>query len=334
MKIAIFNTKSYDREYLEMANDCKHQLKYLKPELTSDTAGLARGYDGVCAFVNDNIDKDTIQALSDLNIKLIALRCAGFNQVDLEAAQKKGITILRVPAYSPQAVAEHAVALIMALNRKTHKAYNRVREGNFSLEKLMGFDVHNKTIGVVGTGKIGQAFINIMSGFGCKIMAFDHYPNKEMQNKGVEYVELKELFRKSDIISLHCPLTPETYQIINKNTLDQMKKGTMLINTSRGKLINSEDVIEALKSEKLGYLGIDVYSQEENIFFKDLSEQIIYDDAIMRLITFPNVLITSHQAFFTTDALTQIAQTTIQNITDFENGTPSKNEINAEMVKK
>ena len=334
MKIAVFNTKSYDREYLDKANECHHQLKYLKPELTADTASLARGYDGVSAFVNDNIDKDTIQALSDLNIKLIALRCAGFNQVDLEAAQEKDIKILRVPAYSPQAVAEHAVALIMTLNRKTHKAYNRVREGNFSLEKLMGFDVHNKTIGVIGTGKIGQAFVNIMSGFGCKVLAFDHYPNQELINKGVMYVDLPELFSQSDIISLHCPLTPETYQIINKNTLNQMKRGAMLINTSRGKLINSEDVIEALKSEKLGYLGIDVYSQEENIFFKDLSEQIIFDDTIMRLITFPNVLITSHQAFFTTDALTQIAETTIQNISDFEKGISSKNEINAEMVKK
>ncbi|MBN1183014.1 MAG: 2-hydroxyacid dehydrogenase [Bacteroidales bacterium] len=334
MKIAVFNTKSYDREYLDAANNSKHELKYLKPELTSDTAGLAKGYDGICAFVNDNIDRDTIQALSDLNIKLIALRCAGFNQVDLEAAQEKKITVLRVPAYSPQAVAEHAVALIMALNRKTHKAYNRVREGNFSLERLMGFDVHNKIIGVIGTGRIGLGFINIMMGFGCEILAFDHHPNEDLIKRGVKYVTLPELFNQSDIVSLHCPLTPETYHLINKNTLNQMKKGAMLINTSRGKLINSEDVIDALKSEQLGYLGIDVYSQEENLFFKDLSEQIIFDDTIMRLITFPNVLITSHQAFFTTDALTQIAQTTIQNISDFEMGIQSKNEINATMVKR
>lgn len=334
MKIAVFNTKSYDKEYLNKANETTHHdFKYFTPELSSDTANLAKGYDGVCAFVNDNIDRATLKILAENHSKLLALRCAGFNQVDLEAAQEYEITILRVPAYSPHAVAEHAVALIMTLNRKTHKAYNRVKEANFSLERLMGFDIYGTTVGVIGTGRIGAAFSTIMQGFGCKILAFDHYQNEMLKKKGVKYVSLHELLNRSNIVSLHCPLTPETYHIINEKSLKQMKQGAMLINTSRGKLINSEDVINALKSGKLGYLGIDVYAQEETLFFKDLSERIIEDDTIMRLITFPNVLITAHQAFFTTEALTQIAETTIQNINDYENGIRSKNEINAEMVK-
>jgi D-lactate dehydrogenase len=321
MKVAVFSTKSYDKEYLDKANfENKHELVYFESSLKQKTALLAENYDAVCIFVNDTITKEVIESLITLKVKLIVLRCAGFNNVDIESACNNNIIVLRVPAYSPTAVAEHAIALILTLNRKTHKAYNRVREGNFSIERLIGFELSGKTVGVVGTGRIGTAFAIIMTGFGCKVVACDKYPNNALKDTVVNYYPLDEVFKMSDIISLHCPLTPETNHLINKSSLSLMKKGVMLINTSRGKLIDTDAAIESLKEGQLGYLGIDVYEQEEKLFFKDLSEIIILDDKISRLMTFPNVLITSHQAYFTDIALTQIAQTTIQNLTDFENG--------------
>jgi len=333
MRVAIFSTKQYDREYLDKANE-SHELVYFESSLSLKAIKLAEGFDAVCVFVNDPITRDVVDALSALSIRLIVLRCAGFNNVDIEETVRNHITVLRVPAYSPNAVAEHAVALILTLNRKTHKAYNRVREGNFSIERLAGFDIAGKTTGIIGTGKIGATFAGIMKGFGSKIIAHDLYPNKELISEGIEYLSLEEVFTRSDIISLHCPLTPETNQMINRNTLKLMKKGAMLINTSRGKLVDTEAVIDALKEGRLGYLGIDVYEQEEKLFFKDLSEIIITDDKISRLMTFPNVLVTAHQAYFTENALTQIARVTIQNITDFETGSFNRqNEVTIEMIK-
>jgi D-lactate dehydrogenase len=319
MKVAVFSTKTYDKEYLDKANeDNRHDLVYFESSLKPKTVKLAENFDAVCVFVNDMITKEVIESLVSLQIKLIVLRCAGFNNVDIESACNNNIKVLRVPAYSPNAVAEHAVALIMTLNRKTHKAYNRVREGNFSIERLLGFELSGKTVGVIGTGRIGAAFANIMKGFGCKVLAYDVYPDKELMKNSIQYLPLYEVLKMSDILSLHCPLTPETNRMINKDSLNLMKKGVMLINTSRGKLIDTDAAIEALKEGLLGYLGIDVYEQEEKLFFKDLSEIIILDDKISRLMTFPNVLVTAHQAYFTDNALTQIANTTIRNLTDYE----------------
>lgn len=331
-KIAFFSTQPYDREHFEKLTT-HHKLEFFETRLGIKTVNLAQGYDGVCVFVNDKIDAQVIDQLKTMNVKLVALRCAGFNNVDLKAARKAGIRVMRVPAYSPEAVAEHAVALIMALARKTHKAYNRVREGNFSLVKLNGFVLHGKTIGVLGTGKIGQAFCRIMQGFGMHILAFDKYPSPEMQAMGVEYVSLEDLLSQSQIVSLHCPLTPETHHIINTQSLAQMKTGAMLINTSRGKLIDTAAVIDALKDQKLGSLGIDVYEQEEKLFFRDLSEQIIRDDQISRLMGFPNVLVTAHQGFFTEESMEEIAHTTLQNFNDFEAGNKSENEVSCELIK-
>jgi D-lactate dehydrogenase len=330
MKVAVFSTKSYDKEWLDRFNTGdNHLLTYFDAGLNADTAALAKGYDCVCLFVNDKAGKETIEKLSANGVKLIALRCAGFNNVDLEATAKANIRVVRVPAYSPEAVAEHAVALILTLNRKTHKAYNRVRESNFSLENLAGFNLHGKTVGVIGTGKIGQAFCRIMIGFGCKVIALDTMPSEEMKKAGVDYRSLGDILQQSDIISLHCPLVPETYHLLDKKAFSQMKKGAMLINSSRGAVINTQDAIDALKEEQLGYLGIDVYEQEEKLFFKDLSEKILPDDMIARLIAFPNVLITSHQGFFTKEALEQIATVTLKNISDFEKGLLLENEIHA-----
>ncbi len=335
MKVAVFSTKSYDREWLDRVNkDSKHQLTYFDASLNADTTNLVLGFDSVCIFVNDKIDKETIEQLAKNNIKLIALRCAGFNNVDITAATERNIKVVRVPAYSPQAVAEHAVALILTLNRKTHKAYNRVRENNFSLEKLMGFNLHNKTVGVIGTGKIGAVFCGIMQGFGCNVIAYDINESEELKQKGVQYKTFSELLSESDIISLHCPLTPDTRHLIDKKAFAQIKKGAMIINTSRGAVINSSDAIDALKTGKLGYLGIDAYEQEENLFFKDLSESIIQDDTILRLMSFHNVLITAHQGFFTHEAMEQIATTTLQNLTNFENGLSTENEVRLEQIKK
>jgi D-lactate dehydrogenase len=335
MKVSVFSTKVYDKEYLDNANeDHRHELVYYESSLNVKTVKLAEGFDAVCVFVNDQLTGEVIEALAAMNIRLIVLRCAGFNNVDIESAFRHNISVVRVPAYSPHAVAEHAVALIMTLNRKTHKAYNRVREGNFSIERLAGFDIAGRTTGVIGTGKIGATFARIMQGFGCRVVAYDLYPNTELLSAGVQYLPLDEVFKISDIISLHCPLTPETFQIINRHNLKLMKKGAMLINTSRGKLVDTEAVIDALQAGRLGYLGIDVYEQEENLFFKDLSEIIIPDEKISRLMAFPNVLVTAHQAYFTDNALKQIAHTTLQNMTDFEEGKVNKgNEVRMEVIK-
>ena len=335
MKIAFFSSKSYDQKYFNAANENRdHELSFFEVSLKPSSAKLASGFDAVCAFVNDRINEETMKLLHDENIKLILLRCAGFNNVDLEAADTYGIRIMRVPAYSPHAVAEHAVALILSLNRKIHKAYNRVRDNNFSLERLAGFDLNDKTVGVIGTGNIGIEFSRIMQGFGCKVIAFDVRKNEKVEKMGVEYVELETLFKTSDIVSLHCPLTPDTHHIINNDSLQTMKKGAMLINTSRGKLINTPDVIQSLATRHLGYLGIDVYAEEEKIFFKDLSEKIIDDEMISRLLTFPNVLITAHQGFLTHEALVEIADTTLDNAEDFAAGRSSDNEVGIEKVKK
>lgn len=319
MKIAFFSTKSYDREFFDRYVST-HEIIYFEAPLNIQTVNLAAGCNAVCVFVNDKLDKGVIRELKTQGVKLIALRCAGFNNVDLIAAKENAIKVVRVPAYSPHAVAEHAVALIMTLNRKTHKAFNRVREGNFSLERLTGFDLYGKTVGVIGTGKIGQGFCDIMLGFGCKVLAFDLLAHRPTEAKGVQYVPLIDLFNEADIISLHCPLNEQTAHIINKQTLAMMKDGVMLINTSRGGLIDTAAVIDALKTGHIGYLGLDVYEQEEKLFFNDLSESIIQDEIIMQLISFPNVLITSHQGFFTEEALTQIAMITLKNIDDFEAG--------------
>jgi len=328
MKIALFSSKSYDREYFEKFNGSgNHEITYYEAPLNSDTVNLVQGYDAVCVFVNDKIDRPTLEKLSEHHIGLVALRCAGFNNVDLKAAKELDITVVRVPAYSPEAVAEHAVALILTLNRKTHKAYNRIRENNFSLEKLTGFNLAGKTVGVIGTGQIGAAFCRIMLGFGCNVIANDVYESTELNNAGVEYTSFNKLLEHSDIISLHCPLTPDTHHLFNKKAFKKMKKGAMLINTGRGALIKTKDAIEALKTEKLGHLGIDVYEQEEKLFFRDLSEMIIPDDLISRLMSFHNVLITAHQGFFTREALEEIATTTLQNITDFEQGKSMENEV-------
>lgn len=322
MKVAVFSTKSYDKEYLDRANEGnQHELVYFESTLGGKTVRLAENFDSICVFVNDSLTREVIESLAGFNIRAIVLRCAGFNNVDIESASRNNIKVLRVPAYSPNAVAEHAVALILTLSRKTHKAYNRVREGNFTIERLTGIELAGRTAGVIGTGRIGAAFAAIMKGFGCEVIAYDIFPNRALMDSGVKYLSLEEVFRLSDIISLHCPLTPETNRLINKNTLDIMKKGVMLINTSRGKLIDTDAAIESLKEGRLGYLGIDVYEQEEKLFFKDLSEILILDDKILRLMTFPNVLVTAHQAYFTDKALTQIADTTIRNFTDLEKDT-------------
>ncbi len=328
MKIAFFNTKSYDQKYFDQAiKDTDIEMTYFDGTLNCESIELTKGFDGVCVFVNDQPDADVIKKLAEYGTRLIALRSAGFNNVDLEAAEKHNVKVVRVPAYSPNAVAEHAIALILTLNRKTHKAYNRVRESNFSLERLTGFNLEGKTVGVIGTGKIGAVFCQIMQGFGCQVLGEDPYQKEELERAGVKYVDKEEILKKSDIISLHCPLTPESKHLISKDTIDQMKPGVMLINTSRGALINTKDAIEGLKDGKIGYLGIDVYEQEEELFFRDLSENIIQDETIMRLMSFPNVLITSHQAFFTHEAMEQIASTTIKNILDFKANKPLKNEV-------
>lgn len=326
MKTAFFSTKPYDKEYFEKYNE-SHSLTFFDVSLSESSVKLAEGFDAICVFVNDKVNATVIEKLAIFGIKIIALRCAGFNNIDIEAAKRANIAVVRVPAYSPHAVAEHAVALILTLNRKTHKAYNRVREGNFSLEKLIGFDLYQKTVGVIGTGKIGEAFARIMLGFGCKVLAYDISENPELVNAGVKYCSLNDIFERSDIISLHCPLNEKTLHLIDSQVIEKMKTGAMLINTSRGALIDTQAVIDALKSKKLGYLGLDVYEQEANIFFNDLSEEILVDDTLARLMSFPNVLITSHQGFLTEEALTQIAVVTLNNITTFEQGNKSGNEV-------
>lgn len=336
MKVAFFSSKSYDQEYFEKVNKSYgHELHFFETRLDPQTVKLAKNFDAICVFVNDKVDNRTLKKMKNQDIGLLTLRCAGFNNVDLEAAEKNGVTVLRVPAYSPEAVAEHALALILTLNRKTHKSYNRVREGNFSLERLIGFNISGKTVGIIGTGAIGKAFIKLLKGFDTTIKAHDPYPNEDLKKQGIAYVSLEELLSQCDIISLHCPLTPETHRMINAQSLKHIKQGAMLINTSRGKLIDTEAVIDSLRDKRLGSLGIDVYAEEEKLFFKDLSEMIIDDDTISRLISLPNVLITAHQAFLTREALEQIAETTLQNITDYIEGTINQeNQVSTEQHQK
>ncbi|TVU92189.1 2-hydroxyacid dehydrogenase [Vreelandella titanicae] len=320
MRIAVFSAKTYDRTFLTRANSGqRHHLSFFEARLTEDTATLANGFDAVCAFVNDCLDATVLEQLHNGGTRLVALRSAGFNHVDLAAAERLGITVVRVPAYSPYAVAEHAVALVLSLNRMTYRAYNRVREGNFALDGLLGFDLHGKTVGIIGTGHIGLIFADIMHGFGCRVVASDPFPSPDAKSF-VEYVPLATLFASADIISLHCPLTPETHHLIDANAIAQMKEGVMIINTGRGRVVDTQAVIAGLKSGKIGRLGLDVYEEEEQLFFEDLSQGVIDDDQFMRLTTFHNVLITGHQAFFTAEALTNIAETTLANIDAFESG--------------
>ena len=328
MKVAVFSTQYYERDYLNKYNcEDKHQLTYFDASLNEETVTLTKGFNAVCIQVTDKLNANVIKQLSQSGIKLIDLRSAGYDNVDLEAATKNKIKVMRVPAYSPQAIAEHATALILTLDRKTHKAYNRVRENNFSLQNLMGFNLYGKTIGVIGTGEIGTAFCSIMLGFGCKVLANDIKKSKILLQKGVEYVSFEKLLETADIISIHCPLTETTHHLFDSTAFSKVKKGMMLINTSRGAIIDTKAAIAALKTAKIGYLGIDVYEGEENIFSKDLSNTVIKDDQIERLMSFNNVLITPHQAFFTEEALDEIARITISNFNSFENKTTTSNEV-------
>lgn len=334
MRLAIFDTHRYDREIFTKANEgFGHDLVFFEPRLFSETASLAKGFPAVCSFVHDRIDPETLRILKNGGVQLIALRSAGFNHVDLVAAKELVVKIVRVPAYSPHAVAEHAIALVLALNRKLYRAYNRVREANFSLEGLMGFDLFGKTVGILGTGKIGAAVIKIFHGLGCRILCYDlNHDSQLVTQYGVHYVGLDSLYRDSDILSLHLPLTPETQHLINKGAIAKMKQGVILINTGRGGLIDTPALINGLKSGRIGAAGLDVYEEEDNIFYRDLSDQVLQDDVLARLLTFPNVLITSHQGYFTREALIQIAQTTLQNVSSFEKGGTLKNEVSTEKI--
>ena len=327
MNIAVYSSKAYDKEFLQKENTAAYQFSFFEPHLSESTVPLAAGHEVVCVFVNDMVNAAVVVALAKLGVKLLALRCAGYNNVDLKACKENNITVVRVPAYSPYSVAEHTVGLMLTLNRKIHRAYNRVKEGNFSLEGLMGFDMHQRTIGIVGTGKIGMITAKILQGFNTEILYYDLQPNAACDALGMKYMPLDKLFATSDIISLHCPLTPATQHLINKNAIDQMKAGVMLVNTSRGALIDTKAVIDGLKSGKIGYLALDVYEEEADLFFEDLSDKVIADEVFSRLLTFPNVLVTGHQAFFTQEAMTGIARTTLQNIADFEQGKSLANQV-------
>lgn len=309
-KVAFFSSQKYDREAFKRSLPIDMEVEFFDAKLSSKTVNLASGFSAVCCFVNDNLDRETLIKLNELNINFIALRCAGFNNVDLKAAKELGVQVARVPAYSPEAVAEHCMSLILTLSRKTHKAYNRVKENNFDLNGLLGFNIHRKTIGVIGLGKIGKAFLRIANGFGATVIFHDPY---ESSSDG-EKVSLEELFLRSDIIALHCPLNESTHHIIDENSLKMMKDGVMIINTSRGGLLDTKACISGLKAKKIGFLGLDVYEQESELFFQDLSCEIVEDDLFQRLLTFPNVLITGHQGFFTKEALAEIVDTTYLNI--------------------
>jgi D-lactate dehydrogenase len=316
--IAFYDSKAYEIDFFEkQSKKTGIKFKYFNNRLNRDTVAMSKGFDGICGFVNDDFSEQVINSLSEFNIPFVALRCAGYNNVNLKAAYKR-IHFVRVPEYSPSAVAEHALALILTLNRKTHKAYYRTRDNNFNINGLLGFDLKGKTIGVIGTGKIGKTFIKMLSGFGVEILAYDIYPNAEFANDyRIKYVDLDDLFRCSDIISLHCPLTPENMYMINAESIEIMRDGVMLINTGRGKLINTKDMIEGLKTGKIGYAGLDVYEEETEYFFEDYSSSVVTDDVLARLLTFSNVLITSHQGFFTKEALSEIASVTCNNIISF-----------------
>ena len=328
IKIAFFDTKEYDKDLFDEYNKkYGYEITYLESKLNSETAPLARGFDVVCIFVNDVVDEKTINILKECNVKLIALRCAGFNNVDIKKLGE-GLTAVRVPEYSPYAVAEHAVALLLSIDRKIYKAYQRTRKYNFTLNGLLGFDIHGKTVGVVGAGKIGRAFINIINGFGCRVIAYDKFEDeKTAKEMNFEYVDLDKLYKESDIISLHCPLTDENYKMINEEALSKMKDGVVLINTSRGKLIDTKSLIQKLKEEKIGGLGLDVYEDEEEFFLNDMSNSYIRDEELSVLLTMPNVVVTSHQAFFTKEALNKIALDTCENIKEFFETGDCKNKV-------
>lgn len=334
MKIAIFATKGYDKTSLPKANEkYGHELVFFEPRLNQDTTPLAQGFEGVCVFVNDDVDAETIKRLAYGGTKIICTRSAGYNQINLEAAEAHGITVARVPAYSPHAVSEFTLGLILTLGRKIHRAYNRVREHNFELDGLQGFELNQKTVGVIGTGRIGATVIQNLKGFGPRILAYDAYPNEEVA-KIAEYCDdVQTLARESDIITLHVPLTPETYHIINEDTIPMLKDGVFIINTSRGALLDTPAVVEGLKSGKIGNLAMDVYEEEEDLFFQDLSSMVIRDDVFSRLLTFPNVLVTGHQAFLTDRALDAIAETTMGNFTEFEQTGVCQNAVTQAQVK-
>lgn len=328
MRVAVFSAKPYDVTFLTAANrERGHDLQFLEARLLRATAGLAAGSPAVCPFVNDVVDAEVLTRLAAQGTRLVALRSAGYNNVDLAAAARFGVTVTRVPAYSPHAVAEHTITLILALNRKVHRAWARVREGNFSLDGLLGFDLAGRTAGVVGTGKIGVVVVRILAGFGCRVLAFDPMPSPECLALGASYVSLPELLAASDIVTLHCPLTPETRHLVDAAALERMKPGAMLINTGRGALVDTPAVVEALKSGRLGYLGLDVYEEEGPLFFEDRSWRVLQDDVFARLLTFPNVLVTGHQGFFTAEALTAIAETTLEAVTEFERGQAPANAV-------
>lgn len=323
-KLSFYDAKEYDREFFnELVDKYKIEIVYHESKLSKDTVVLSKGCDAVCAFVNDSLDEETLTGLYELGIKIIAMRCAGYNNVDFKYAYNR-IHIVRVPAYSPYAVAEHTMGMLLVLNRKLHRAYNRTKEFNFSLNGLTGFDLHGKTIGVIGTGKIGRIFIDICKGFGLNIIAYDPYP---VQDSGIHYVDKERLFAESDIISLHCPLTKESYHIVDKESLNKMKDGVFILNTSRGALIDSEDLLDAIKSGKVGAAGLDVYEEESDLFFEDFSDMIIKDDILALLLSMPNVLVTSHQAYLTREALYNIAETTLENLDAYFNGRLLENEV-------
>lgn len=315
IRIAVFSSKHYDREHLEITNQrFNFDIEYYEHKLNHTTAITAKGFDAVCIFVNDEADRQALEVLASQGVKILALRCAGFDNVDLQAAKQLGITVVRVPAYSPEAVAEHAVALMMTLNRRTHKAYQRTRDANFSLEGLTGFNMHGRVAGVIGTGKIGQAVIRILKGFGMSILAYDPYPSDAAIELGANYVELDQLYAQSDVITLHCPMSPENYHLLNANSFNKMKDGVMIINTSRGALLDASAAIDALKQSKIGALGMDVYENERDLFFEDKSNDVIQDDVFRRLSSCHNVIFTGHQAFLTQEALLNISDTTLTNI--------------------
>ena len=332
MKMAVFSTKPYDREFLHLANralPAEHRLVFLEPRLSLETAGLADGADAVCLFVNDIADAPVLDSLAALGVRLIALRSAGFNNVDLVAASRLGLHVARVPAYSPESVAEHTLAMMLALNRRIHRAHARVREGNFSLDGLLGFNMKGRTVGLIGTGRIGAALVRILTGFGCRLLAHDPRPDPALP---VEFVPLETLLAEADIISIHCPLTPATRHLINAAAIARMRPGVMLVNTSRGAIVDTRAVIAGLKSGRIGLLGLDVYEEEADLFFEDLSDQVLHDDVFARLLTFPNVLVTAHQAFFTEDALTAIAQTTLANLDAFAREGRAVHEVSVEKL--
>ncbi len=328
MKIAVFSARAYDRQFMNAANAMAgHQLCFFDASLERDTCALAAGHEVVCIFVNDTADAFVLEALASGGTRLVALRCTGFNNVDLKAAARLGLKVVRVVSYSPYSVAEHAVALLLTINRKIHRAYNRTRDSNFELDGLMGFDLYGKTVAVIGTGRIGRVFAKIMRGFGCEVLGHDKYPSTEFEALGARYADLAEIGAKADILSLHCPLTPETHHIVNAEMLTRLKRGALLINTSRGGLVQTEAVVEALKSGQLGGLALDVYEQEADLFYRDWSSTVVSDDVFERLLSFPNVIVTGHQAFFTREAISTICQTTIDSVSEFASGRALTNEL-------